>query len=276
MALMKLRGIFLSGLEGDMNDDWDQFKVNKEKFGIESTYSEELYTSKLDKNSEFYLERVASATKLAQEIQQTTTKNIHLLEERTGVILTQDTDEESLYSSVLRDEVPKIETSTEVQQTSTGSDATKESNVSDPGQATPEEEQQKKEDAKEQPKKLGLDPSAKSFTPRSVPPFAMPTGPVVMVGPTGGIYPMYMAPSLVPGGGFTPLRTVPGTYLPAQVYSGLVPPGQNSENDTEMPASPLPTTEPPPTSATKLSSKTFSASSPAFVPGSSSFGKFPK
>eukprot|EP01127_Copromyxa_protea_P004393 TRINITY_DN14258_c0_g1_i1.p1 TRINITY_DN14258_c0_g1~~TRINITY_DN14258_c0_g1_i1.p1 ORF type:complete len:466 (+),score=101.52 TRINITY_DN14258_c0_g1_i1:33-1430(+) len=96
----------LASLDGDMGDDWDQFAVNSNKFGVKSTYDEEMYTTKLDKDSSFYKERLNTATKLAQDIQKQTTKNIHLQEERTGLILSQDqdVDEESLYSSVLRED----------------------------------------------------------------------------------------------------------------------------------------------------------------------------
>lgn len=79
----------LSGLDEDA-DDWDQFEVclsslvsdlqvNQNKFGVKSTYDEGLYTTKLDKDSSFYKERVSTATRLAQDIQKVSLKLINVL-----------------------------------------------------------------------------------------------------------------------------------------------------------------------------------------------------
>jgi len=76
-----------------------------ERLGVKSTYegSSHQYTTVLDTNSDFYKQRVAGATKKASAIEKAPTKNIHLLEERTGVLLTADseTNEEDRFSSVL-------------------------------------------------------------------------------------------------------------------------------------------------------------------------------
>jgi PAB1-binding protein PBP1 len=35
-------------IEDNLNDDWDQFEQNKNKFNVESSYQEEKYTTKLN------------------------------------------------------------------------------------------------------------------------------------------------------------------------------------------------------------------------------------
>lgn len=95
----------LMGLEDDKDIEFDQFKVNERKFGVKSTYHESLdqYTTKLDKNSDWYKERVHSATIKANQIKNAPTNNPHLKEERTGKLLSGDNDdEENRYSAVVR------------------------------------------------------------------------------------------------------------------------------------------------------------------------------
>ena len=45
----------------DDGGEWDQFKVNEEKFGVESTYDEHLYTTRIDTSAPDYHQRVARA-----------------------------------------------------------------------------------------------------------------------------------------------------------------------------------------------------------------------
>jgi PAB1-binding protein PBP1 len=73
--------------EFHLEDDsatWDQFAVNKEKFGVETTFQEEIYTTRLDRNNCGISE--AEAAKLAREIElglaSNPATNYHLLEER--------------------------------------------------------------------------------------------------------------------------------------------------------------------------------------------------
>jgi hypothetical protein len=84
---------------------WDQFEVNYSKFGVTSTYDEALYTTALDKNSDFYRSKSKEAERIAKEIERSSlatnlSNNIHLMEER-GYELG-DIDEEELHSSVMR------------------------------------------------------------------------------------------------------------------------------------------------------------------------------
>jgi hypothetical protein len=86
--------------------NWDQFAVNKEKFGVTTTWDERHYTTDLDRSSEFYRSNLAKASKIAAEIEKGASNgNVHIMEER-GHDTSAYTEEE-LYSSVMRDEKPK-------------------------------------------------------------------------------------------------------------------------------------------------------------------------
>ncbi|KAM7255552.1 hypothetical protein ACFE04_008450 [Oxalis oulophora] len=84
------------------NRSWDQFETNKALFGVESTFNEELYTTKLEKGPRMReLER--EAMRIAREIEDEDTQDLHLAEER-GMELhgSFDIDEEARFSSVQR------------------------------------------------------------------------------------------------------------------------------------------------------------------------------
>ena len=78
---------------------WDQFKANKELFNVNATFDESLYTTELD-TSKLDSKKMKEAERIAKEIQNTTTDNIHMAEER-GFKVETDFDEEDLYSGVL-------------------------------------------------------------------------------------------------------------------------------------------------------------------------------
>jgi len=78
---------------------WDQFQANKELFNVNATFDESLYTTELDK-SQIDAKKMKEAERIAKEIQNTTTDNIHMAEER-GFKVETDFDEEDLYSGVL-------------------------------------------------------------------------------------------------------------------------------------------------------------------------------
>lgn len=92
----------------DDGKGWDQFKVNEDKFGVESTYDEHLYTTRINTEAEDYHERVKRAEQLAREIENEVTNDPHILEER-GKIDDSGLDEEDKYSGVDRtvDSKPK-------------------------------------------------------------------------------------------------------------------------------------------------------------------------
>lgn len=94
--------------DDDLDDDkyseeqghWDQFNANKVKFGIEMTYDEELYTTRLDKNA-FTEEQMREAERLERSILEQKSKSIHEAEERNQQ-LPVDYDEESRFGAVVR------------------------------------------------------------------------------------------------------------------------------------------------------------------------------
>lgn len=81
---------------------WDQFKVNEEKFGVESSYDEHLYTTRINTAAPDYHARLRKAEKIAKEIENQTTGNHHVLEERGIEVDDSGIDEEDKYSGVDR------------------------------------------------------------------------------------------------------------------------------------------------------------------------------
>ena len=100
-------GMYLNQkLEDDNSDEkWDQFELNKKMYNVVSTYDENLYTTKLDKNN-ITEDDKKYADKIYNEIINSSKdeKNVHILEDR-GIISQHDEDynEEEKYSSVIRD-----------------------------------------------------------------------------------------------------------------------------------------------------------------------------
>ena len=62
--------------------DWDQFEANEKKFGIKSTFDENLYTTAIDRSNPLYQIREREAARLAREIETDTSGNAHMREER--------------------------------------------------------------------------------------------------------------------------------------------------------------------------------------------------
>ena len=90
------------GVSGNMDEsigNWDQFAANQEKFGVKTSFDENLYTTKLDRDK-IDQAKFKQAERIAREIEGQTTSNIHLAEERNQK-LALDFDEEDLYSGVL-------------------------------------------------------------------------------------------------------------------------------------------------------------------------------
>lgn len=90
------------GTFNDTNETWDQFKVNEEKFGVESSYDEHLYTTRINTSAPDYHARLRKADKIAKEIEGQTSGNRHILEERGIQIDDSGVDEEDKYSGVDR------------------------------------------------------------------------------------------------------------------------------------------------------------------------------
>ncbi|CAG90156.2 DEHA2G03652p [Debaryomyces hansenii CBS767] len=84
------------------NETWDQFKVNEEKFGVESSYDEHLYTTRINTAAPDYHTKLRKAEKIAKDIENQTTGNRHVLEERGIEVDDSGIDEEDKYSGVDR------------------------------------------------------------------------------------------------------------------------------------------------------------------------------
>ncbi|KAG0251148.1 hypothetical protein BG011_007810 [Mortierella polycephala] len=101
------------GIEDDMADShrnnnttWDQFAVNEKLFGVKTDFDEELYTTKLDRTGADFKAREQHAIQIANEIQQSTSTNVHMREERGLAVDDSGLDEEDLYGAVVRDPLP--------------------------------------------------------------------------------------------------------------------------------------------------------------------------
>jgi hypothetical protein len=83
--------------------NWDQFAVNEQKFGVQSTYDEHYYTTAINKNLPNYEEIEKKAEKIAAEITSSGSGgNAHLAEERGRQVDDSGLDEEDKYSGVDR------------------------------------------------------------------------------------------------------------------------------------------------------------------------------
>lgn len=87
----------------DLGGHWDQFSVNREKFGVESTYDEHLYTTRIDTGAADYQQRLERADRLAREIEGLALTNAHVLEERNRAVPSHLTEEDR-FSGVRGDE----------------------------------------------------------------------------------------------------------------------------------------------------------------------------
>ena len=90
-------------LEDDEDENWDQFELNKKMYNVISTYDENLYTTKLDKNK-ITEEDKKYADKMYKEIMSSSNNenDIHILEDRGIIQQNYDFDEEDKYSSVIK------------------------------------------------------------------------------------------------------------------------------------------------------------------------------
>ncbi|GAA5903830.1 Pbp1p [Sporobolomyces salmoneus] len=84
---------------------WDQFAVNERMYGLKTDYDEEIYTTKLDRNTKDFKDREARAAQLEKEILKGTSglaSNAHMAEERGEQVDDGDTNEEDRYGAVQR------------------------------------------------------------------------------------------------------------------------------------------------------------------------------
>ncbi|KAK4186115.1 PAB1-binding protein 1 [Podospora australis] len=83
---------------------WDQFATNERLFGLTTDYSDDIYTTPLNKNHPQYKDRVAVADRKVREIEGSAPTTAHVAEERVmDFVGVDDTrDEEDKYSGVRR------------------------------------------------------------------------------------------------------------------------------------------------------------------------------
>lgn len=91
-------------LEGTSTTGWDQFATHEKMTGGQSTYTEETYTTTIDRNAPDYKRREAEAARIAREIESQTSTNAHVREERGQALENDFGDEEDKYSGVRREQ----------------------------------------------------------------------------------------------------------------------------------------------------------------------------
>jgi hypothetical protein len=194
-------------LDGDLEDfqtnsgtaSWDQFETAKKMWGFESTYDENLYTTRLDKSSPVYRAKAAEAERIAAEIMESQTSNPHVAEERgqESEVL-KKMDDADRYTDVLRD-------GTDVKEAVAAS-------LSTPAAAPPTTEAPKlaaPTSAKTDTKKLSLRADAADFNP----------------------FEMSFVPSVKAPAPYLPAQTTPALMMPpyshpnpTSLYGGMATP----------------------------------------------------
>eukprot|EP01017_Pseudomicrothorax_dubius_P041724 TRINITY_DN6706_c0_g3_i8.p1 TRINITY_DN6706_c0_g3~~TRINITY_DN6706_c0_g3_i8.p1 ORF type:complete len:422 (-),score=116.40 TRINITY_DN6706_c0_g3_i8:120-1385(-) len=86
---------------GGAREGWDQFKANKDRFGVMPSFEEEKYHRPIDYNS-IDPERLRYAAEVEQQIIREQSDNRHVAEDRGQVDLKDYDDEEDMYSAVVR------------------------------------------------------------------------------------------------------------------------------------------------------------------------------
>ncbi|RKP12164.1 hypothetical protein BJ684DRAFT_17321 [Piptocephalis cylindrospora] len=89
-------------------EPWDQFAANESLFGVRTDYTEEAYTTPLDRSAPGYAAREKEAERIAREILSQDTENAHMAEERgiKDTTASAGMDEEAKYGAVLRPFTP--------------------------------------------------------------------------------------------------------------------------------------------------------------------------
>ena len=90
-------GVLDKDLYDEDLENWDQFLENEKRFNVKTTFDEELYTTRLDKNL-LTSQQIKKAERISKEIQRLPASNCHLQEDRGHII---EADEEKAYSAVI-------------------------------------------------------------------------------------------------------------------------------------------------------------------------------
>ncbi|KAJ8612404.1 hypothetical protein MRB53_037445 [Persea americana] len=96
------------GIEESNTNGWDQFAANEQKYGVKSSYDEEMYTTSIDRSHPQYAKRMAEAERLAREIEGSAAPNSHVAEERAQTVQDDGLTEEDRYSGVRREELQPL------------------------------------------------------------------------------------------------------------------------------------------------------------------------
>lgn len=84
-------------------NQWDQFSANEKLFGVKTTFDEDAYTTKLDRNAPDFKEKEKKAQAVANEILSGVANNPHIAEERVMNFTGENgVNEEEKYSTVIR------------------------------------------------------------------------------------------------------------------------------------------------------------------------------
>lgn len=133
-------------LESKGKTNWDQFEVNKQLFGVETSWDERIYTTEIRKeglSEDEWRQRTREAARIAQEIEKSakSATNTHLAEER-GIEV--DMDEEERYGAVIR-EAPTVTATLAKDSTTFGKD----NKYIPPGRRLAMEKEKKEKEEKE-------------------------------------------------------------------------------------------------------------------------------
>lgn len=91
----------ISGKKGKKESgEWNQFEANEKLFGIKSKFDMDEYTTPIDTTASDYLKRYEQSNKIANEIVNEKTTDLHRLEERGIFKNNGEQTDEAIYSSV--------------------------------------------------------------------------------------------------------------------------------------------------------------------------------
>lgn len=199
----QIEGEDVGTLEHTQNDTWDQFEVNKNKFGVQSTFDEHLYTTAIDVDHPEYKDRVKRAEKLAREIEGQSTSNVHLAEDR-GQQLEAEVDEEDLFSGVARNPVDNLKAQEKSDRAADDREFAARHRRSKSKNKSPERKAKQEQSGEKPKKKFNFSAAAAkstSFTPGALqqqPQFYVPMVPQGWEGPYVDQYGMMQVPYMYP------------------------------------------------------------------------------
>ena len=205
--------------------DWDQFAAFERMTGAKSTYTEEQYTTALNKNDPRMKALEAQAERIAREIEGQTSTNSHVAEERGHYIDDSGMDEEDKYSGVLRAPV-KAQPAARDKSTK-AKDQDKKTAGAQAASADAKLANPKSSGLNLNAKPFSFNANAKEFVPGARKPAAAAVSSAAGRGPGGfvgagmmGTYVPQTMPGMQQAGFMMPGGYRPNPYAPAQGYIG--------------------------------------------------------